>query len=501
MKKKYLFLILFSLIIGLTNAQTPEKKIGIGIIGGCNQYNGDLGNGIFDFGKAFYAFGGLSFNHYLNSSFDLGLQGTYGDYGFWKNSDENFLGKKYDFVLLLSYKFNNGYILKEKSKLAPFLVAGTGIAGYYGSNIYERGCDWVAPIGAGLKYQINNKFAVQYQFLHYYTGNDSRDNQTEMNIDDRYAQHSISLIYSFGGKKDSDGDGIVDRLDKCPNTPAGVTVDNNGCPVDADGDGVADYIDKCPLTPQGAKVDTQGCPLDTDADGVPDYLDKCPDTPKGATVDSDGCPIDTDGDGVLDYMDKCPNTPKGTAVDRNGCPLDADGDGVPDYLDKCPNTAKAAAVDRNGCPIDSDGDGVFDYLDNCPNTPIGVKVDINGCPEIKAETKKIFEQALTGIQFESGKDVIKKSSFSILNQVVNVMKENTDYKLQINGHTDNQGKPEMNLELSQKRAEAVKKYLADKGIDNNRMFAKGYGETIPIGDNNTADGRSKNRRVEFKVVF
>jgi outer membrane protein OmpA-like peptidoglycan-associated protein len=119
--------------------------------------------------------------------------------------------------------------------------------------------------------------------------------------------------------------------------------------MDSDGDGVPDSLDKCPNTPQGVKVDANGCPLDSDRDGVPDYLDKCPNTPAGVQVDKNGCPLDSDGDGIPNYLDKCPDTPAGVKVDQNGCPLDSDGDGVPDYLDKCPNTPKGATVDKNGC--------------------------------------------------------------------------------------------------------------------------------------------------------
>jgi len=122
-------------------------------------------------------------------------------------------------------------------------------------------------------------------------------------------------------------------------------------PPDSDGDGGIDSLDKCPGTPKGVKVDAVGCPLDSDGDGVPDYLDKCPGTPKGVKVDEVGCPLDTDGDGVPDYKDKCPDTPKGVKVDEVGCPLDADGDGVPDYLDKCPGTPKGAPVNAVGCWI------------------------------------------------------------------------------------------------------------------------------------------------------
>ena len=128
---------------------------------------------------------------------------------------------------------------------------------------------------------------------------------------------------------------------------------------DSDGDGVPDHKDECPDTPKGVEVDEKGCPLDTDGDGVPDYLDECPDTPKGVEVDEHGCPPDTDGDGVPDYMDDCPDTPKGAPVDERGCPLDTDGDGVPDYLDECPGTPKGASVDQRGCWVISEA--LFDF--------------------------------------------------------------------------------------------------------------------------------------------
>lgn len=118
---------------------------------------------------------------------------------------------------------------------------------------------------------------------------------------------------------DSDGDGVVDRLDQCPDTPAGAKVDYKGCPVDTDRDGVYDYQDECPDTPEGVRVDSKGCPFDSDGDGVYDYRDKCPGTPRGVKVDANGCPVDTDKDGVADYKDKCPGTPEGAKVDERGC--------------------------------------------------------------------------------------------------------------------------------------------------------------------------------------
>lgn len=117
---------------------------------------------------------------------------------------------------------------------------------------------------------------------------------------------------------DTDGDGVIDAKDKCPNTPAGRKVNADGCELDSDGDGVVDALDKCPGTPAGRTVNADGCELDSDGDGVVDGLDKCPGTPAGRKVNADGCEIDTDGDGLVDGVDKCPTVYAKTA---DGCPL------------------------------------------------------------------------------------------------------------------------------------------------------------------------------------
>ncbi|MBO7567311.1 MAG: OmpA family protein [Bacteroidales bacterium] len=268
---------------------------------------------------------------------------------------------------------------------------------------------------------------------------------------------------------------------------------------DADGDGIADNQDHCPNTEAGAEVDANGCPLDTDEDGVPDYMDKCPGTPIGTSVDENGCALDADGDGVMDDNDRCPGTPQGVTVDSQGCPLDTDGDGVPDYLDKCGETPSSAKVDDKGCPLDTDGDGIPDHLDQCPE--IAGVASNNGCPEIKQETKQLFKKALNGIQFETGKSKILKSSYSILNDIAKTMQDNPEYKLYIKGHTDNVGDAQLNLKLSQERADEVLKYLKDKGVEADRMHSEGFGDTRPVAPNNSNANRAKNRRVEFEVEF
>ena len=124
----------------------------------------------------------------------------------------------------------------------------------------------------------------------------------------------------------------------------------------------------------------KAAPIDSDGDGVPDAVDQCPDTPAGARVDARGCELDSDHDGVVDRIDQCPDTVAGARVDARGCELDSDHDGVVDRLDQCPDTVAGAKVDGRGCELDSDGDGIVDRLDLCPNTPAGVRVDASGCP-------------------------------------------------------------------------------------------------------------------------
>jgi OmpA-OmpF porin, OOP family len=510
MKKKGLLLICLLSAFFNVNAQTAENKYAVGLYLGKNEYVGELGNGVLNFKQKFYLLEGVSFASYLTPSFDIGLQGSYGGYGYFFNSElnNNFGGRKFEGSLFLHYKFDNGYFLDESSSLSPFIELGWGLAGYdaggynQASRVDTKGTDFIVPFGVGLKYKITKNLALQYKFVYNLTNHDYRDKMFTDGVNDKndaFAEHSFGVVFCFGKPKDSDHDGVPDYLDKCPNTRKGLKVNSSGCPLDTDGDGVPDYLDKCPNTPAGEKVDAHGCVIDADGDGVPDNLDKCPNTPKNVKVDAAGCPIDTDGDGVPDYLDKCPNSPVGTKVDATGCPTDSDGDGVPDNQDKCPDTPKDAKVDATGCPLDSDGDGVPDYLDKCPD--VKGMISNKGCPAIKAETKKIFAQALRGIQFEAGKDIIKKTSNEILDKVISVMKENPYYNLEINGHTDSQGIALKNLELSQKRAEAVKNYLVKGGVDASKLTAKGLGQSVPIASNTTPAGREKNRRVEFKVNF
>jgi len=237
--------------------------------------------------------------------------------------------------------------------------------------------------------------------------------------------------------------------------------------------------------------------VDSDRDGVLDLKDKCPNTPAGVKVDENGCPVDSDKDGVADYQDKCPGTPAGVKVTADGCPVDSDKDGVADYLDKCPNTPAGVKVTENGCPVDSDKDGVADYQDKCPGTPAGVKVDSSGCVEIKIE--KGMKLTLDGILFNTGKAEIDTSSAPTLAHAAEAIKKAATAKIEIAGFSDNVGNAKKNQALSAKRAEAVKAYLVKLGVPAKQISSKGYGPAQPIADNKTEEGRAKNRRIEFRV--
>ncbi|HVH67505.1 MAG TPA: thrombospondin type 3 repeat-containing protein [Gemmatimonadales bacterium] len=425
------------------------------------------------------------------------------------------------------------------SRLTVFVLGGYTVLDF-GNRAPYHFTDNAAHGGAGVRLFLSDRIAVRAEGRVVYSP------KTQSTFGPSTATHyvasvGLSVLHLGSPEKDSDHDGVVDSKDACPNTPPGAHVDAKGCPIDSDGDGVPDGIDKCPNTPAGAHVDATGCPIDSDSDGVPDGIDQCPNTPAGVHVDAKGCPIDSDGDGVPDGIDQCPNTPPGVTVDATGCPLDSDKDGVPDGLDKCPNTPLGATVDANGCPLDSDLDGVPDGIDKCPNTPPGTKVDATGCPlpvEAVAPTPAPTPEAvrkcppappgsrvdangcmilftpdsvrpaapgapprptliLTGVNFETGRSVLTRDSYRVLDAVAASLVANPEIRIEVAGYTDSTGRKFMNLRLSQARATAVRFYLARKGVPPARMVAKGYGASGYIAPNNTLEGRAQNRRVEL----
>jgi OmpA-OmpF porin, OOP family len=243
---------------------------------------------------------------------------------------------------------------------------------------------------------------------------------------------------------------------------------------------------------------------DRDKDGIPDATDKCPS--EAGPPENDGCPDkDRDKDGVIDRKDKCPDV--AGPPEHQGCPVvaDQDKDGIPDDKDKCPTEAedKDGFEDEDGCPdLDNDKDGIPDAQDKCPNEPETKNgyQDEDGCPDEVPEAVKKFTGVVKGITFRRNSADIKASSFPFLKEAVKTFKEYPQLRIEISGHTSDEGRREFNVKLSKKRAESVKAFLTTAGIDESRIFTVGYGPDKPIEDNSTKAGQEKNRRIEFRLL-
>ena len=318
---------------------------------------------------------------------------------------------------------------------------------------------------------------------------------------------------------DNDQDGILDDPDECPNEPEDRDgfEDENGCPdPDNDQDGILDEPDECPDEPEDEDgfQDRDGCPdPDNDEDGIPDDPDECPDEPEDIDEfeDENGCPDpDNDQDGILDDPDRCPNEPEDMngVDDDDGCPeVDSDGDGLLDPQDQCPQEPEDMDrfEDENGCPDpDNDQDNILDVNDRCPNEPevINGFEDEDGCPDESTITVTCNAiEIRDSIYFETNSDVIRARSHPLLNQIAAVLGARPDIlRISIEGHTDDRGSDEHNLDLSTRRAASVRTYLISQGIAESRLGSRGWGEARPITTNRTRAGRAQNRRVEFNIL-
>jgi outer membrane protein OmpA-like peptidoglycan-associated protein len=475
---KYLLTVVLTLNLfgGLINAQSTKRLwllgAGLNIIDFNAPYNfGDLSKTL-NWNLA-PAFSKLTIAGSLNRSFALGVQ--VGGARITTVNNGNEIGARgfVDGDVDLRYKFDNGYIIKEDAAIAPYLFAGGG-ANIMSDDTLRANVGG----GLGLNLWLWKDFGIYLQSAYRLVpGNEERVTGNQS-----YFNHSAGLVLRFG-ESDSDNDGVEDDDDACPDLAGPTTT--MGCP-DRDNDGVADKLDAC--ADQAGPAALNGCP-DADADGIADKDDTCPN--EQGTKEMRGCP-DRDSDGVTDKEDQCPDQ-KGV-VQMSGCP-DTDGDGISDKTDACPT--QKGTTQYQGCP-DSDNDGVPDNKDKCQGVP-GPGSNA-GCPVPKKEEIQKINLSAKSIQFQTGKDVITKQSFAVLDVIAEIMTQYPQTYWQIDGHTDNVGDSAKNHDLSHRRADAVKKYFENKAIDSDRLNSAGYGEASPIANNKTSAGRAQNRRVEIKLL-
>lgn len=455
-------LLLLAMTVGTAMAQTADQKNGFGVFYGNQKYAGSSGNEYSRFSDSDFM-SGVHYSRYLSKTFDLGLAFSFARLDHYNPS---YNGRPYFYMNEL---YNGNLHLKaklfsEESVVRPYLLAGIGLnyndvlRGRNDANTREKFTTPNVPLGIGFKFRLDENITFDVETTwNKVLGNFDHEDSGSGN--DAFMFHTIGFTYNFGPKPmDTDGDGVPDYRDRCPDTPLGVRVDEFGCPIDSDGDGVVDYLDRCPTVPGLEKFD--GCP-DRDGDGIEDAFDKCPDVP-----------------GTAEFF---------------GCP-DRDGDGIPDNADKCPDVAGLCQFD--GCP-DRDGDGVPDAIDQCPDVP--GTIANNGCPEVRADDIDAINRMLDKVYFDFDKFEIKAESFDALNKIVNILSENPSYQVLVEAHADNIGSDAYNRTLSGRRGEAVKNYLVSNGIGESRITSQALGESRPAADNSTDQGRALNRRVEFTV--
>lgn len=433
--------------IGTVNAQDENNPWAIGFGANVVDFYGsnDFGTQVKDLlgntdWNALPSISRITGEKYLNKGFSLQVAGALNKIQTLVNKDDSDL-LYWSVDAIVKYDLNT--LIGETGWFDPYVYLGGGY-----TSVDSQG-EGMLNGGVGFNTWFNQNLGLNFQ-----TGT-KKGFASEVKA---HYQTTLGLVIRFGGK-DTDGDGVYDKDDACPEV-AGLK-DFNGCP-DADGDGVKDSDDACVNTPGLAAMN--------------------------------GCP-DSDGDGVADKDDMCPSE-KGTKANK-GCP-DTDGDGVVNKNDNCPT--EAGPVANGGCPWpDTDGDGILDKDDKCVNVA-GVASE-NGCPEVISMKAKIgIDTFAKAILFNTGRASFKAGITKQLDGMISLMKEYPRAEFAIKGYTDNTGSKALNLRLSDKRANAVRDYLIKNGIDASRLTAKGYGIESPVASNKTRAGRAQNRRVEVKVT-
>jgi OOP family OmpA-OmpF porin len=403
----------------------------------------------------------IGVSRYVGSGFSLGLQGsvnkidklvTFAPTAAGHDSRGNVVTNPGDLMYYgidATIKYSFKELIKSKV-IDPSLSVGGGYT-FFGDSSFGT----VNP-GAGLTFWFTDAIGLELATRYKWAVSPNETKPTDRSV----FQHTAGLIFKFGGK-DTDGDGIYDKDDACPDV-AGLK-QFNGCP-------------------------------DTDGDGIVDASDACPDVFGLAALN--GCP-DTDGDGIADKDDACPDVAGLAAL--KGCP-DTDGDGIADKDDKCPTVA--GPRENGGCPIlDADKDGVADKDDDCPT--VAGPASNRGCPEVTSEALEDLKVQARAVYFNSGKATFKtgdKETPARLDAIKEILKNYPNAKFSVEGHTDSTGSAKVNQKLSEDRAAAVMNALIERGVNPENLESKGFGSTQPVASNKTAAGKAQNRRTEIKHI-
>ena len=452
--------------------------------------------------STFRALGAFKAGYYFNQKIGLELEAGYG-FVTVRDKDQHLeilshVVENSDYpyrTILIPYSVNVRYNLTKDRTWIPYLLAGPGLMQWEAVNtdssrVVFSGSNLMANLGGGFEWEWSRFLALDFYVGYQHIFNQKKDMSglSELgmapDVQSGNLTFGIGFTIRFGGDVDSDGDGIIDRKDKCPHLAEDFDgfEDDDGCPdFDNDQDSLPDSVE----TNTGIYInetDTGTDPnsWDTDNDGLSDYDEIYVYKTNPLHPDTDGDKL-TDGDEVNKY-----NTNPNLA--------DSDGDGLSDYDE---------IFVHHTDPVnpDTDGDGIVDGKDKCPLEPENYNgyMDEDGCPDEKPEIifKKKAPLVLEGVQFKSGSTDLTEEAKQTIQKVVRSLKDYPEVHLEISGHTDNIGSRANNIKLSKQRADAVKDYIVSQGIASGRLRAIGLGPDHPIATNSTPEGRAQNRRIEF----
>ena len=394
-----------------------------------------------DSDKTSYKLPTLSLSRYIFKNFSVGINYSENDINV---SNEDLYYYSLDGIVKYNFPSESKFLGVDTN---PYLYAGYGLSNFGESDISlaSKNTSYGPSFGAGIDFQISKNIALNTGIN--YKALDEKNAYSNL-------QHVVGIKFNFG-KGDSDGDGVPDKKDQCPDLPG--LSELGGCP-DSDGDGISDLVDQCPNKPGLNSM--RGCP-DTDGDGFSDLSDPCP---NNAGINGEPCP-DSDGDGLNDNTDNCPN--EAGPESNGGCKLvDVDNDGIPNIDDSCPNEAGEKR------------------LNGCPKMPISLSIFLN---------------SYSDYSFDFDSYELNQVQISNISDLSKILIKYDYVKLVIDGHASSEGESEYNMQLSQNRSNSVKNTLINNGVKDSRLKTRAYGESMPSYPDFPLSERKKNRRVKISV--